>query len=361
MPLYSAEAYINTQYLLDNFQTLRGKSSNAYTTIAMVKGNAYGHGLIEVCNVLAPYSEYFGVASLDEGIKVRLSGIKTKIIVFSGFFHAGHVEDLIQYHLIPIVHSEYQVDLLDAYFQNKHSEIWLKVNTGMNRLGFSVEKFHKIYEQLSSRHAEHGISVITHLAESEVEDDFFTKVQLEHFKVAMSGKRFSHLSIGNSAAILNADKMPDCNTIRPGISMYGISTLYSAEGRKALKPVMSFQSRVVAIQHILKGESIGYNRTYIANQDMKIAVIPIGYGDGYPQNAPNGTPVLVNGYRCEMVGRISMDMMTVDITHIGQVKMLDSVVLWGEALPVEEVAEAIGVSPYALVTNLADRVRRIYL
>jgi alanine racemase len=361
MPLYSAEAYINTQNLLSNFQVLRGKSSSACTTIAMVKGNAYGHGLIEVCNVLAPYSEYFGVASLDEGIKVRLSGVKAKIIVFSGFFHVGHVEDLLQYQLIPIIHSEYQVDLLGTYFRNEQSEIWLKINTGMNRLGFSVKKFQKIYEQLSCHHMDHGISVITHLAESEVEDDSFTKIQLEYFKKAMLGKHFSHLSIGNSAAILSDYKMPDCNTIRPGISMYGISNLYNAEGRKTLKPVMSFQSRVVAIQNILKGESIGYNRTYIANKDMKIAVIPVGYGDGYPQNAPNGTPVLVNGCRCEMVGRISMDMMTVDITDIDAVKILDSVILWGEALPVEDVAAAIGVSPYALVTNLADRVRRIYV
>jgi alanine racemase len=358
----SVVAYINIESMLKNLSILRGMLSPTCTVISMVKANAYGHGLLGICKHIENHTDYLGVASIDEGIAVRSVGIKKKIIIFSGFFDVGQISLLVKYDLIPIIHSDYQLDILDDLFKREKKEIWIKVNTGMNRLGFPLNVFDDLYQRIKSSYVGNEIGVLTHLAESDATEDDFTKSQISLFREAMEGKNFSYVSVSNSASVLNGYcNSEGYNTVRPGVSLYGVSTLKNKSISHQLKAVMTLCSRIIAINSVKKGEYIGYNCSYIAPYDMRIAVVAIGYGDGYPYGAPSDTPVLIRDRRCSLVGRVSMDMITVDITHCDEVCQNDEVVLWGGGLPVEEVAKIVNTSPYVLISNVSDRVRRVYL
>ncbi len=361
-PSPSAIAHIDTQALLSNFRLLKQKRKNFKSSIAMIKANAYGHGLIPIGKLLEQEADYLGVASIFEGIELRAAGIQTKILIFSGFFDQSHVEPLIAHDLIPVIHSDYQINLLSSYFiaENIKKEIWLKINTGMNRLGFSPNDFETAYNHLKQQYPTASFNVLTHLAEAESENFDFTKQQTSKFEKLIQDKVFDHISISNSAAILN-HHFAACNTFRAGISMYGISTLNNPDKNLPLKPVMTLQSHIIALHDLSVGESIGYDCRFRAKKPIKIAVVSIGYGDGYPQYTPDNTTVLINGKARPIVGKVSMDMITVDVTHLKSVKILDEVILWGEKLPVENIANEINASPYALVTGVTQRVPRKYI
>ncbi|MDA7742382.1 alanine racemase [Francisellaceae bacterium] len=361
MPQPSVIAHINTQALLDNFHFLKHTHPHHKTTIAMIKANAYGHGLIPIGKLLEQEANYLGVASIAEGIELRAAGIQTKILIFSGFFDQSHVEPLITHNLIPIIHSDYQIDLLSSYLiaENMKKEIWLKINTGMNRLGFSSNDFETTYDHLKQQYPEASFNVLTHLAEAESTDKDFTKSQIEKFKKCLINKDFDHISTSNSASTLNHNFGME-NTIRLGISMYGISTINKPHYPATLQPVMTLKTQIIALHELNKGDSIGYNREFIADKKMTLAIIPIGYGDGYPQHSPSGTSVLVKNIICPIVGKVSMDMIGTDVSKISQINILDSVIMWGFGLPVENVAKEINISPYALIAGLTQRIKRQY-
>ncbi|WP_119343598.1 alanine racemase [Facilibium subflavum] len=353
-----AYACIDQKNLIRNLDTLKALHPNKQI-ILMLKANAYGHGLLKIAELLDGRCDYFGVASVEEGVKLRNHGvIKSQIMIFSGFFCAKLSQALIEFKLIPVIHSLYQIDDLKNYLRQEFAEIWLKVNTGMNRLGLNQYDFEKAYQQLAKKHT---INVMTHLAESENPDPRFTQQQLACFYQRIRNKNFQHISAFNSSAVLFHPFEDHTDTIRVGLALYGALTLSKTQYSKPLAPVMSLYSRIIAIQHLKPGDSVGYNRQYIADKIKKIAIVSIGYGDGYPQMTPNGTPVIINNQRYPTVGKVSMDLMAVDITNAPEtITIGTSVMLFGSALPIEEVAHAIGTSPYALMTGISPRVQRVY-
>ncbi|MDA0911410.1 MAG: alanine racemase [Proteobacteria bacterium] len=355
-----AFANINISHLLANLANIRALHANK-SMIIMLKANAYGHGAVEIAKALDGLCDYFGVASVEEGIELILAGIeKTKVIVFSGFFSKDMVQTLIDYRLIPIIHSAYQYELLDEYFQSKYAEIWLKVNTGMNRLGLSEGEFEALYHKAQSY--QKPINALTHLAESESCDQSFTLKQLQRFQALVKDKSFTHISAFNSAASLLNDDNFNTNTIRIGLALYGACAAAHPLLRCTLKPVMTLHSHVVAIQSIDVGDSVGYNRQYIAKVKTQIAIVTIGYGDGYPQAAPNGTMVAINGKLYPTAGKVSMDLMAIDIGMNKDIHIGDNVTLFGtHDLLVDDVAKHIGTSSYAMLTAINPRVKRFYL
>ncbi len=355
-----AFADINLSHLLTNLANIRALHANK-SIIIMLKANAYGHGAVEIAKVLDGLCDYFGVASVEEGIELILAGIKkTKVIIFSGFFSKDMVRTLIKYKLIPVIHSAYQYMLLHEYFQSEQAEIWLKVNTGMNRLGLSENEFESLYDKAQAYNK--PMNTLTHLAESEAHDKAFTLKQLQRFQVLVKNKSFIHISAFNSAAsLLNNDDF-GTNTIRIGLALYGACAAAHQLLKCSLKPVMALHSHIIAIQLINKGDSVGYNRQYIAKSTTRIAIAAIGYGDGYPQSAPNGTMVSINNKLYPSSGKVSMDLMAIDIGNHADITIGDTVTLFGiNHLLVDDVAKQIGTSSYAMLTAVNPRVKRFYL
>ncbi|MDC0534609.1 alanine racemase [Francisellaceae bacterium] len=355
-PDLRAYVTINRDNLKHNFQVLKNLNPDS-KIICMVKANAYGHDSVYVAKALDKQTSYFGVASIEGAIKLVESNIKAKVLIFSGFFCKEQISVMKKFHLIPVIHSIYQLQLLLEYAPEWGVELWLKINSGMNRLGLSEMEFEQANKLLTEgKHHLTGINLISHLAESHDEESQFTLKQINYFKFLSKYKIYDLISINNSAAsIIYPD--PYFNTVRFGISLYGISTL-SGETKRSLdlKPVMTFKSQIIAIQKIKQGESVGYDRNWFANVDSIIAIIPVGYGDGYPQHATNGTPILIKGRECPLVGNVSMDMLAVDITSLTDINIGEPVTLWGEGLPVEKVAKAMQFSPYGLVAGIRRRV-----
>lgn len=331
-------------------------------TIVMLKANGYGHGAGEIAKLLDGHCDYFGVASIEEGVELRQSGIyQTKIIIFSGFFNCSSIETIFEHQLIPMIHSPYQIDYLSAYFKQPFAEIWLKANSGMNRLGLNEAEFNRCYQHLSQK-TDKPISALTHLAESESVDQHFTRKQMDYFQRLVQNKALKHISIFNSAAALSQPDYPNDDTIRIGLALYGINTAPSAKCQISLKPAMQLHSHIIAVQKIAAGDSVGYNRRYIADKPRKIAIISIGYGDGYPQMMPNGTPVVIDNKQYPSVGKVSMDLMAVDITEAPEtVGISTPVTLFGEALPLEVLTQGRNLSPYAMLTAISPRVKRVYI
>lgn len=349
---------INTHHLAYNFDYLKRLNQHK-KIICMVKANAYGHGSITVAQALDHKTDYFGTAGIDGAIKLRKAGIKSKIMVFCGFFSIDHIPLLKTYNLIPVIHSLYQLELLIKHAGQWSVELWLKLNTGMNRLGFNESDFKQALDLVNQNpHLFTQRNVLSHLAESEVQDSDFTKQQLHRMKTMIQDIHFDHISISNSAHAISAQD-PFFNVIRIGIALYGIASSNQDDPAKSpLKPVMTFKARIIAIQHLDKGDYVGYNRQWQAKKSTKIAVVATGFGDGYPPIAPNNTPVMIQGVRCPLVGRVSMDMITVDVTNLATVNIGEEATLWGEALPVETVSKAINISPYALITGLRKRIQQ---
>ena len=354
-----AFAYIYRQHLLDNLNAIKAIHPNK-KIIIVLKANAYGHGAVEVAKILDGLCDYFGVASIEEGIELRKLGIdQTKILIFSGFFAAKSTKELIQFQLIPIIHSSYQYAYLQDYLEQDFAEIWLKINSGMNRLGIDGKTFEELYGRLSTKAK--PIHVMTHLAESENTNQSFSQAQLQFFHALINNKKLGNISVFNSAASLLYPFDHQSNTIRIGLALYGACLLSNKSHRVALKPVMHLQARIIAIQAVKKNQPIGYNRTYITDQDSQIAIVSIGYGDGYPEKASTGTPVVINGKLYPTVGKVSMDLIAVDITKATDVDIGAIVTLFGERPAVESVAEKANTSPYAILTAINPRVARVYL
>lgn len=327
----------------------------------MLKANAYGHGAVKIAKILDGLCEYFGVASIEEGIELCKSGIKkTKIIVFSGFFCIDMIEMLIHYQLIPVIHSRYQYEMLHKYFNNSKFpiEIWLKINTGMNRLGLPRDEFELIYKH--AKYYNKSINLITHLSNAASAN----KSQLMYFQDLIKNKDFCHISAFNSVASLLETDDFGTNTIRIGIALYGITAIkkeYYLPHFK-LAPVMSLHAHIIAIQSINPGDTVGYDQQYTAKSTTKIAVASIGYGDGYPEIAPNGTKVLIKDQLYPIAGKVSMDLITIDIGKYSNINIGDIVTLFGtHKLSINHIAEATGISNYSLITSINQlRVKRFY-
>ncbi|MDA9919493.1 alanine racemase [Porticoccaceae bacterium] len=333
-------------------------------TIPMVKANAYGHGAIEVANALASMAPAFGVACIEEAIALRDANISQPILLLEGTFIADEVVQAEHYNLWLMVENQPQLDAILAADLSHQIKVWLGVDTGMHRLGFQPKDLAAAYSALKeSRNVHNEIVVTSHFACADDLNSQATNKQIATFDQHLpsdSDQALPLTSLANSAAIL-AWPAAQRDWQRPGYMLYGNSPFAQPQANAdQLRPVMSFESAVISVREIAAGESVGYGATWTAEHPSRIATVAVGYGDGYPRHAPNGTPVLINGVRCPLVGRVSMDMITVDVTDI-QASIGDKAILWGPALPVNEVAAVCNTIGYELLTRMPARVPRAYL
>jgi len=322
--------------------------------IAMVKANAYGHGIVRVAKALAT-ADAFGVASLEEGVILREAGITQPIILMEGLFNSDEILEAAKHHFTLVVHHQPHVEMLSTVKVDKPFPIWLKINTGMYRLGFDPKEVNTVYEQLMAfESVQQPIGLMTHFAEADTDNTQSVMEQIRVFKQVTAHYQ-GPKSLANSAAIItNAASHGDW--VRPGLMLYGASPFKNKTGEDhQLKSVMTLSSKIIAINKVRRGGKVGYGGSWTAEEDMLVGVVGVGYGDGYPQFAMNGTPVLVNNKACKLVGRVSMDMLTVDLRNSVNAKIGDPVVLWGEGLPVEHVAQCSNTSPYEILTRMTPR------
>ncbi len=325
---------------------------------AVVKANAYGHGLH---NGMRGFAAADGLAliELDAAVRLREMGWTKPILLLEGFFHPSDLETIREHRLETVIHCEEQLEVVEKAKDVSGLVVHLKMNSGMNRLGLKPDGFRQAFERLSACRKVEKISFITHFANAEFATHEVLSVgeQMRIFQETSHGFP-GERSCSNSAAILvHAEIQADW--IRPGIMLYGASPGGRTAAEFGLKPAMRLESEIIGIQHVAQGESIGYGSLFIADRPMKIGVVACGYADGYPRHAPTGTPILVEGKRTRVLGRVSMDMMNVDLTWIPEAHIGSKVVLWGDSLPIDEVAHAAGTIGYELMCALTPRVARV--
>ncbi len=351
-----AYALVNLDAIKHNLNKIREYAPHA-KIMAVVKSNAYGHGLIKVAEVLKDV-DALAVARVNEGLQLRKSGFKNKITVLEGFVCEDELKQLLSYNLEVVVHSKEQIDILEKHHGSNKIGVWLKLDTGMSRLGFNETEFKTSYQRLlSCSGVNQPISLMTHLSRANETDCVETLDQISFFNRVVTpypGER----SIANSAGIIAwAESLSDW--VRPGLMLYGASPINNRNGIEfGLKPALSLHSRLIAVKNILAGAAVGYGGVWICKHNTRLGVVAIGYGDGYPRSAKNGTPVLVNGEKVPLIGRVSMDMVTVDLNSQPQAKPGDPVTLWDESLAVEEIAAFADTIPYTLLCGITQRVEK---
>lgn len=350
-----ASVSIDTGALRYNLQVIRRLAPQS-RVMAVIKANAYGHGLITAAKALDA-ADAFAVARIGEALALREAGIKTPIVLLEGVLDGEQLAAAAAGDLELIVHSSEQIELLLAAPPGARFKVWLKLDSGMNRLGFKAEAFRAAHSALSEAPALKGpVNLITHLACADTPELPATAEQLMVFAAAtrsLAGER----SIASSAGLLG---FPDAHAdwVRPGLLLYGVSPLRDSTGADhGMRPVMTFRSTVIAVKELAVGDQVGYGAGWSATRPTRLAIASVGYGDGYPRSASSGTPVLVNGEHAALAGRVSMDMIAIDTTDLEHPpKVGDSVVLWGRGLPVEEVAIWAQTIPYTLLCGISQRV-----
>ena len=358
-------AIINRQALRDNL-ALADALAPTSKSIPMVKANAYGHGALEVCKTLS-CAPAFGVACIEEALALRDAGIQQPLLLLEGTFSADEVNVAAENNFWLMVENEPQKEAILSASTKKAVTIWLGIDTGMHRLGFQPEDIGQHYQDLRASSKVAGtIVVATHFACADDLDNTATSEQTNQFQRCINANNIGaeqdvQFSMANSAAILGWPETQR-HWQRPGYMIYGNSPFAVAnDNADQLVPVMTFQSAVISLRHVKTGDSVGYTAHWTAQRPSTIATITVGYGDGYPRQAPNGTPVLINGVRCPLVGRVSMDMITVDVTGLSNVVIGDTATLWGDNLPVNEVADHCNTIGYELLTRMPARVPRRYI
>ena len=354
-----ARASIDLTALRYNYDVVRRLVGNDRKIIAMIKADAYGHGLTKAALALSN-ADLLGVANLDEAVMLRDANIHTPIVVMTGFLSEADLPLFLQHELSPVMHHESQLTILENAKLSKPLEVWLKIDTGMHRLGFSVDRAMGVLERIRRCDViRQPVNIMTHLADADNANQQMTKMQLSVFS-DVTQDWAGIKSVSNSAGILAYQESLE-DVVRPGIMLYGVSPFFDRTGlQEGLKPVMQLTSKVIAVKNLRQGDKIGYGCTWECPEDMPMGVVGIGYGDGYPRHAKNGTPVLVNGLVCSLVGRVSMDMITVDLRHQPNVTIGDEVVLWGHDLPIEKIAAFADTIPYELLCQLTQRVEFVY-
>lgn len=346
-------ARIDTDALRHNLAAVR-RFAPASRVLAIVKANAYGHGLVATAKALTA-ADAFGVARLEEGLALRLAGVDTAMVLLEGVFTKEELNLAGQQAFEIVVHSFQQLELLEHYAGTHRFTVWCKLDTGMNRLGFRLEEFEDAWRRLGQCKAVGVTRLMTHLASSEDMSGPSVKIQLGRFRAATAGIELER-SIANSAGLIG---WPDARAdwVRPGLMLYGISPVPGSDADKlGLKPAMTLQTQLIAVRKVPAGEAVGYGGMWSAPRDSLIGIAAIGYGDGYPRNMKGGTPILVNDRQARVVGRVSMDMAAIDVTDIRDAKIGDAVTLWGRGLPADRVAPYADTIAYELVCGVSQRV-----
>ncbi len=323
---------------------------------AVVKADAYGHGLE---NGLKGFAEADGLSLIefDRAARLRELGWSRPIMMMQGMFDTSDLQLTSEHDLQPVIHNDEQLAMLASFRPATPVNVHLKINTGMNRLGFPVGQARDVWQRLSAMPSVGKISMITHFANADLKiADPDVDEQMRRFRAATEGLQ-GEVSVSNSPAVLLHPELR-CDWIRPGVMLYGGSPGGGSAQSFGLTPAMSLTSRLIAVQSLKAGDPVGYGSLFRADRDMRIGIVACGYADGYPRHAPTGTPVLVNGQRSQLLGRVSMDMLNVDLSGIPDARVGSEVMLWGAALPVDEVAQAAGTIGYELMCSITPRVQR---
>ncbi len=350
-------AQIDHNALIHNVKTIKAMVPDSHIA-AVVKANAYGHGLLTVADTLQPYVGAFAVARLDEALSLRERGISRDIILLEGFFEDSDINTISHHNFLTVIHDIEQVDAIERAEVAKPIRCWMKIDIGMHRLGASYDQISEMKYRLENcRNVKHPLGLISHLSVADTPSESeYNCEQIDRFiKVSRDFK--GDLCLANSAGIL---KWPASHTkwVRPGIILYGISPFEDKVGSDfGLKPVMTLRSSLIAVRKVKKGAKVGYGAAWTAPVDTVIGIAAVGYGDGYPRTAPTGTPVWVNGRIAGSVGHVCMDMMFVDLGPQASDRVGSEVVLWGSEVPVEKVAKLCGTIPYELVCHIMPRVK----
>lgn len=370
MPTRKTRAVIDLSACQHNLQQAKLAAPDS-GLIAVIKANAYGHGMLKIADALKE-ADMFAVARVDEAVILRESGIKKPILILEGFSSEEELKLASDNDLECVVHHESQIQLLEKSDLNLTNDnkisVWLKIDSGMHRLGFVLNEVESAYKRLSLlQKIKQPLPIMTHLANADDKNDQTTLTQIKNFNqnIETIKKTNTELksivtSIANSAGILSWP-LSHSDWNRPGILLYGASPFINElASQYKLKPVMTLKSQIISIKNLNKGDRVGYAGDYICEKDMRVGIVAIGYGDGYPRHAKTGTPVLINNKRSRLLGRVSMDMICVDLSGFDDTKIYDSVILWGEGLAVEEVAEHASTIAYDLLCGVTKRVEFIY-
>jgi len=348
------QAVIDLDALRHNLAQARAAAPRS-RVMAVIKANAYGHGLLRVAAALDG-ADALAVARVGEGTQLRDAGSRQRIVVLEGCFDGSELAEAAGRSLDLVLHHPDQLRLIALARPPRAPRCWLKVDTGMHRLGFDLDAAEAAYQALLDASPDGDRpGLMTHLANADDLTDPSTQHQLARFR-PLAKRLGAAVSVSNSAGILG---WPDAHGdwVRPGLMLYGASPFIG--GRAAahgLRPVMTLRTRLIAVNRYRQGDRIGYGGTFVCPEDMPVGVAAVGYGDGYPRHARSGTPVLVRGERAALVGRVSMDMISVDLRGVPGAQVGDPVVLWGDGLPIEEIAECAGTIPYQLTCGITPRV-----
>ena len=353
-------AKIDLSAVAHNLQRVKTLAPTSHV-MSVIKADAYGHGAIEIASALSA-SDAFAVARLSEAIQLRESGIQQPIVILEGVSSTRELERAANYAISIVFHSISQLEILKAAVLSQPLTFcWLMLETGMHRLGFNVDEANVAIQMLSScPNVSGSISVMSHFANADERGDVRNHQQLELIQKFASQHRLA-VSMANSAAILSYPES-HANWLRPGLMLYGISPFSDKSAVElGLKPVMKLCSHIIAIKNLQVGDQVGYGGDWVAKQETRIAIINIGYGDGYSRQLSNIGSVLIKRGKASVLGRVSMDMLVVNISDIKDVELGDEAILWGnDLLPVEQVAQQAKTIPYELVCQLNQRVKRTY-
>ena len=349
-----ARALIDLEALRHNYRLARSRHGGR--AFAVVKANAYGHGAVECARALAAEADGFAVAFLDEALQLRAAGITHPILLLEGVFDAAELDEVVRHRLWTVVHHDPQIEMIESRALSAPLHVWLKVNSGMNRAGFLPDGVRGAWQRLNDTGKVSDIALMTHFARADEPDVATTAEQIAAFDAGtrdLPGLR----SLANSSAILG---WPDAHRDwgRPGILLYGADPM--PEENHGLLPVMTLESQIMAVRDIPAGAVLGYGGRFVAEVPTRVGLVAMGYADGYPRSAPEGTPVAVDGKLTRLIGRVSMDMMTVDLTDLPDAGIGSRVELWGRQISINRIAAGVGTISYELLCNV-KRVRFEYL
>lgn len=348
-----ARALIDLVALRHNYRLAR--QVHGGRALAVIKANAYGHGAVRCAQALADEADGFAVAFLEEALELRAAGLPQPILMLEGVFTAEELAEVARHRLWVVVHHEAQIEMLERTALAAPIHVWLKVNSGMNRAGFLPSAVNAAWQRLMATGKVADITLMTHFARADEPQMITTHAQVTRFDAAtahLPGAR----SLANSAALFGWPQARR-DWARPGILLYGADPM-PGEGHE-LQPVMTLESAVMAVREIAAGQALGYGGRFVAERKTRIGLVAMGYADGYPRAVPDGTPVAVDGQPARIVGRVSMDMLTVDLSELPDAGMGSSVELWGRQVPINRVAQAAGTIAYELLCNV-KRVRFSY-
>ena len=353
-----SQARLDLEALRHNLNHARTLAPHS-KVMAVVKANAYGHGAVTISKTLEPLVDALAVACIDEALELRAAGIAAPILLLEGIFERDEVAIAAEENFWICIDNDWQLAGIEEAKISEPIRAWLKIDTGMHRLGIGPDCAGSALKRLqNSTNVLDNTVLCTHFASADDLGSNQTQQQIDLFNTVcknLPGER----SAANSPGLLGWQQS-HYDWVRPGYMLYGNSPFTAIHpNTEALRPVMTLSSRIISIRDVKPGASVGYGANWSASRPSRIATVTIGYGDGYPRLAPNGTPVLVNGRRASLAGRVSMDMITIDITDISGITRGDEVILWGEGLPVTEIAAHAGTIGYELTTRMPARTQRV--